>query len=560
VTATAPANRGPLRIGILVDSLVVPQWVHSILAGLQASDYAEIHLVLVNASPPPPRRLRDRFAIWPEIPYIAYAKLDYRLFRGDPAADAFAPIDARGVLAGVTLREVVPRQTKFVDRFTDEDLEAVRSADLDILLRFGFRILKGPILQAARFGMWSYHHGDNRHYRGGPALFWEMKEGNPESGVILQVLNERLDDGRVIYRSIGATDPSSLFRNRNAAYWKAARFVERCIADLHRRGADAALPEAVEAAPSKTIYRTPRPAQMARFLARTGLEMVRRQATFRLFDEQWFVAWAPRGVGIPGIDAKPRFQEIASPPGRYLADPFVVERDGRVWLFVESCTRRLLDGVISVIELRDGRPSEPVTVLAPGYHVSYPAVFEFEGEWFMTPETASNGTVELYRAVEFPWRWELDRVLLSGVRAVDPTLFTHEGRVWLATNIAPFGGPSADELHLFYSDSPRGPFKPHRGNPVVSDVRRARPAGRPFVRDGKLYRPAQDCAESYGRAITLNCIERLDPDVFHEAPVGRILPDWLDNAVCTHTLNMTDRYVVTDGKRWIPRGREPAPT
>ena len=46
----------------------------------------------------------------------------------------------------------------------------------------------------------------------------------------------------------------------------------------------------------------------------------------------------------------------------------------------------------------------------------------------MLPETSGNRTVELYRCVEFPHRWELDRVLMDGVHAVDATLAEHDRR------------------------------------------------------------------------------------------------------------------------------------
>ncbi len=53
-------------------------------------------------------------------------------------------------------------------RFPPEAVERIRAADLDVLLRFGFNIIRAQILETARYGVWSYHHGDNREYRGQP--------------------------------------------------------------------------------------------------------------------------------------------------------------------------------------------------------------------------------------------------------------------------------------------------------------------------------------------------------------------------------------------------------
>ena len=68
------------------------------------------------------------------------------------------------------------------------------------------------------------------------SLFWEIYEGNPKSGTILQVLNEKLDGGRVIYRSISNTKMHSYYLNRNDNYWKTSNFILRRLKHLHLFG------------------------------------------------------------------------------------------------------------------------------------------------------------------------------------------------------------------------------------------------------------------------------------------------------------------------------------
>src|SRR6202007_2537062 len=128
-----------------------------------------------------------------------------------------------------------PLGKKFVHRFPDDALEIIRSKDLDVLIRFGFNILHGDILQAARFGVWSYHHGDNEFYRGGPPHFWELYESAPLSGVVLQVLSEELDAGLVLCKSLFATQKTlSVSKNRYAPYWGSTDLVIRKLNELHR--------------------------------------------------------------------------------------------------------------------------------------------------------------------------------------------------------------------------------------------------------------------------------------------------------------------------------------
>ena len=134
---------------------------------------------------------------------------------------------------------------------------------------------------------------------------------------------------------------------------------------------------------------------------------------------------------------------------------------------------------ISVLTLdADGEQQSPApAVLERPTHLSYPFVFEDDGSWYMLPETAGTGAVELLRAQEFPWRWEPLRDPRGDVRAWDPTLLRHDGRYWLFVTVAAPGARPSDELCL-YSRRLHGPWRPHPRNPVVSDVRRARPAGR----------------------------------------------------------------------------------
>jgi hypothetical protein len=110
--------------------------------------------------------------------------------------------------------------------------------------------------------------------------------------------------------------------------------------------------------------------------------------------------------------------------------------------------------------------------------------------------------------------------MANNILAVGSTVFEHSGKFWLFTNIAVPDGSTFNELHLFYSDSLEGEWTPHP-NPIVSDVRRARPAGALFFEGGKLIRPGQDRRLRYGYALTLtNEVEVLSESDYKENPIG----------------------------------------
>ncbi|MBY0612788.1 MAG: hypothetical protein K2P80_11455 [Beijerinckiaceae bacterium] len=235
----------------------------------------------------------------------------------------------------------------------------------------------------------------------------------------------------------------------------------------------------------------------------------------------WRIGWRRVDDGFHPLSAGGRW----SPAGhrwlpddgkRYFADPFAFEHDGRTVIFCEEVPASTGKGIISRFEVdAEGRPGRPTIVLERPYHLSYPFVFEHEGEIFMIPETLANRTVELYRAESFPDRWSLDTVLISGVAASDATLIRHHGRFWLFATEED-GGSTWDCLSIWHAETLRGPWLAHPMNPVLVDAAGARPAGPIIAQDGVLMRPAQDCTGFYGRGLVMKEITRLDAEGFDE--------------------------------------------
>jgi hypothetical protein len=551
------SNKPLLRVGVMLDDWTVPAWVADVLASIQDSGVAVLTTVIINREPPPAqwswgewlqRVLTGRSAGLSALLWRLYLRMDERLRRD--FATPFHPTNVQSLLAGAKVIDVLPLRKGNVHRFNAADTAAIKRDSLDVILRFGFKILRGEILSAARYGVWSYHHGDNNEYRGGPAGFWEMYERNPLTGTILQVLTEDLGGGRVIYRSYGATRSfESLLVNRYLPYRKAIPFAARCLRRIYEHGPAGMRPEAEAPAYTRRLYRTPRNGQMLRFLMRVVCKMliVRIQDRLGIHNDHWFLAVA-RGVA-PGPQLPGKVVALHPPQGRFWADPMIGRSNGQAFMFFEDYDYSLRRAHISVVELdASGRVGVPRTALQADHHLSYPFVFEWRGAHFMIPETASVNAVRLYRAVEFPTRWEYVRDLLSDIDAVDATLCEHGGRWYLFTAVNEAGGSSWDELFLFVADTPMGPWAPHPMNPIVSDVRSARPGGPLFRRDGVLYRPGQNSAKCYGHSLAVFEVTELTPDRYAERLAYRIEPDWLPNIYGCHTITitMTDDLMALD--------------
>jgi hypothetical protein len=242
------------------------------------------------------------------------------------------------------------------------------------------------------------------------------------------------------------------------------------------------------------------------------------------------------------------FTYLIPPLGRFWADPFPLKVDGKYYIFFEDYVNELGRAHIAVIEVdENGIVSGPTEVLKHDCHLSYPLVFEWQGDYYMIPELGHRRVVELYRAVSFPYEWRPEKTLLEVSRPLDATVTEVDGIWWMFVNMEEEGvAVNWDELHLYYSDSLFGPWKPHARNPIVSDVRSARPAGKLFWSNDVLYRPSQDSSLRYGYATTINKITELSPVAYNETEVVKILPDWDDNIIGVHTLNFSDDLTVID--------------
>ena len=549
MVSSGNANKEKVRVGLLIDSFAQPRWIHQVVQDIQSSSVATIALIIKNEAQAEEKKFRIQ-RYWQNrrhLLYAAYTRFDEFMTRPQP--DAFASADIEPLVRDCPVIGVEPLMQKYTDRFRDEDVEEIHGHRLDVALRFGFRILKGRALEIARHGVWSYHHGDGSVNRGGPAGFWEVMEGDPVTGSMLQVLTEELDNGKILYRSWSPTsDKFSVCLNRNYYYWKSSAFVMRKLKELYERGAVSFEKNSAYRPYSHRLYRMPTNTEMLTLLPKLTTRYVASRARHFYSFDQWSLAYRFKAGPTDTNDAFYRFKYLLPPKDRFWADPFPVKAGDRYFIFIEEYVYASGKGHISVIEIDGGRrPKAPVRVLEKDYHLSYPFTFEWRGEHYMIPETASHGSVELYKAVEFPFRWEMEKTLLEGVNATDATLMEADGLWWMFVNVGERDFPTDwNELYLYYADRPMGDWKPHKANPVKTDVRGSRPAGRVFRRDGELYRPAQDSSRQYGYAVSINRIVRLSPDEFAEEEVSKILPRWDKKVVGTHTLNSAGDLTVID--------------
>ena len=248
------------------------------------------------------------------------------------------------------------------------------------------------------------------------------------------------------------------------------------------------------------------------------------------------------------------YNKIAVPNDRFWADPFYIQHEGKKYIFFEELVYKEKKGKISCIELfPNGKHSNTRVVLEKSYHLSYPFLFENEGSIYMVPESKDAKSIQLYKAKNFPFEWELKKILIDNIEAVDATIHFYNNKYWLFANVSQYKNyPINDDLYLYYTDNfLTGNWIPHPQNPIIQDCSSSRPAGRLFEENDKLYRPSQNGSFIYGRGIKINEIEVLSETNYKEKTIEELNPDWKQEITRNHTFNKYDDFVVIDAMKSI---------
>ncbi|MDD5597094.1 MAG: hypothetical protein PHV82_04065 [Victivallaceae bacterium] len=201
----------------------------------------------------------------------------------------------------------------------------------------------------------------------------------------------------------------------------------------------------------------------------------------------------------------------------YVADPFMIEKDGRFFMFFEAMNRADHEGDIAFAESSDLKNWKyGKIILNEKFHLSFPNVFKWKGEYYLVPESHQDLTVRLYKAEKFPDKWKYVGNLISGYSFVDPAIFRYNNKWWLFITTQ-----FSNILNLYYADSLEGKWKPHPMNPIIKfNAHISRPGGRVIIYKGRPYRFAQDCDPCYGIQVFAFEITELTETAYSEKPVS----------------------------------------
>ena len=432
--------------------------------------------------------------------------------------------------------------------FDKKGLELLSKENFDCIIRCGSGILRGKILDLPKFGILSFHHGDNRSNRGGPAGFWEVMNNEPRSGFIIQRLTDQLDDGDILFRGNIMT-ASNYTENQAKLLEKSNIFFIKVLDKLALTGS---LEIEKKTYYNENILKINNSIILIKYLLKILVPIILKNIIrkyFITYSTFWNVAYKKKDQNHNFFEKIDNFKEIDNPKNRFFADPFIFNFKERNIIFVEDYSFKTNKGRISAIEIKSDKEEFLGVVLEEDFHLSFPFVFENDNNVYMIPETSQINEIRLYKCSEFPKNWKLEKILMKGVSAVDTMLIKKDLTWFMLTNIcSPNIGDHQSELHIFYSDNfLSNDWKPiHQGNPVIFDSNNARNGGMFFL-NSKLYRVNQIHGKAhYGKSFGINEVISLDKNIYVEKRVKNIEPNFKKKIIGTHHFNANLDFTVID--------------
>lgn len=529
-----------IKVGLLVDGFSVPAWMHETIKRITQTEYIDVAVVVKNQSAVP------AFKGFSYLIYNNYCKLSRKY--GKAAPKAFLRKNIAEFVKNIPVENITIEQP---------NVDAIKNYGLDVLLKFSFAKVEGEILNAAKLGVWAFDNDKIFGSAGTNAGVWEVINNNCTTSIALEMLTDK--GSQVLYESYSSTN-ISISKNQNLACWKAVSFMPRRLKELYELGEASFIKHIADynGQLNKTAALPTTPPTNIKFinhLISRYTKWISRKIWNRSNHEQWQLLYHFQYVNkLPVTTSSSNFpyKEIVPPNNCFWADPCVFTTDdGRRFIFFEELIYARKRAHLSVLELKeDGTTSKPEIVLEKPYHLSYPFVFKEGNDIYMIPETSANKTIELYKCVSFPDKWEFQMNLMENLHAVDTTIHKKDGRYWMFVNIKENKGASAwDELFLFYADTLfTKEWKAHAQNPIISDVRQSRPAGHLIEHERKLYRPSQDCSCTYGYATNMCEVITLNEKEYKEKIIEKLLPKWNDKVTAVHTLSNNNGLTVLDAR------------
>lgn len=498
-----------IRVAVLTRGETLEAWEVAALQKVRELSFAQIVLEIRDATPVNERSFGEK------VSEYKWSRLFWnKWFKRAGNCNSTRLTSTNEIFKGISRIDVTPElKGKHTQYFSSADVDKVKQYSPDVIIRFGFNILRGEILNVAPHGVWSFHHADHEKIRGGPAGFWEYILGHNTTGAILQRLTDKLDDGVVLRTGHWSLVKHSFRENLDFLLHNTVDWIANALTELHLQGKIVTRHIGKDGDSRTPVFSYPGNFRMIQFWFILCGNKIGFHWRNLFCPETWKIGIVDQAIGdvlINGIHSQPKWVH-AEESYKYLADPFSINYNGKDIILAEEYSYREQKG--RIINTESGE-----TFAASQHHSSFPYPINFEGRQYILPESSESHHCSLYEVNSAE-----SSILLVHEPLIDPVLIQHNGRWWLFAHHLHHQNNAA--LFIYYNDDVNGKFKPHALNPVKTDIRNSRSAGPIMTIEGKLLRPAQDSSKTYGGAIVVNEITELTPDSYTEHEFKRIEPD-----------------------------------
>lgn len=543
-----------LSIGIIINNENIPIWIFRTIEEIVNSGCSVVKVLVIQ-----PEILKSDLNKRYSFIFNLHRILDRLIFRKRFDYDKI--VSTNELLKGVHKIQIKTELNGQVrNQAINGNSEKIKDLNLDIVLNFCNSLNNPSRYKSVKYGIWSYNVGQDcqSSYLNG---YWELikKTG---ANLTVAVSDSFSEKDKVIFQAIEDNYSVSLNQNLNQLLGLSSLIIPRLIKRVYSEG-EIFIDKLIKNCQNESTARiseisklkTPSSYEALKNIAIILKRTIEHKLIYKRF-ESWYLLYRISPEQDPTQINIQKFKRLLPSKDRFWADPFVIAKGNRFYIFLEEFLFKEGKAHISVLEIdHSGILVQSHIVMERPYHISYPFVFEWKEIYYMIPETTNNKTIELYKCTCFPNKWEFEMNIMEGISAIDTTLLFYENKWWLFTILRESVlSPGFSELFLFYSDDfLTNKWISHPNNPISSDITSARPAGKIFSYKNNLYRPSQDCLERYGRALNINLITNLTENSYKEVLVNKFESGLVKGIKGIHTFNFDKTMTVLDAYEYRKR-------
>lgn len=536
---------GNIRFGVICSATKILAWQEIVIKKLISEADAELKLVVFengqtiqNSATLPVRRYNEK----PGLSWKMYYRYIVR-----KRSKALKEVAITSIFENIPNISCTLIETDGFAKLQDADTAIIKTAELDFILDFSSTLLTGNVLKAAKFGIWSYRFGNQGKYSGNTPCFWEIyKEDVLSKASLIRSTNEH--DTFILLKEGCLKTSISFPKNLDKIHFEGTNWPLQLCQDI-KNDQIKNLTNTIKLEQNSMVP-APSGPQLLYFLL-IQLKLLAKKAKKSLFyTDYWNIGIAHSPIHDflnPRKTSEIKwFPDL--PKDRFMADPFGIYFNGDVHIIYEDLRFKKGIGKTARFLFKKDSFTENRIVIDEKFHMSYPFLFDHENEIYCIPETYQANQVRLYRAVDFPDKWKLEKVIIDNYAGIDSTLFKHKD-IWYLFSTNKNSGPHHN-LNIHYSDSVFGPWQEHPKNPVKTDIRSARPAGTIFEHNGDIFRPSMDYSEKIEGRIVINKIVTLTISDFKEE-MHNVVDPFKDTLFSdkVHTLSQVGQYTLVDGAK-----------